>query len=78
MHRMLTLELMTHNSAKYYGFWQGDSAKLVRTAQHLTLYILIALAVASGVEASYYHNASSVQVAQSLAKAYSIICLSLS
>jgi hypothetical protein len=63
--------------AKYYGFWQGDKAKLVYTMQRLTLYVLIALAIASGVEGASYDNPSSVAVASNLAKAYSIICTSL-
>src|SRR4051812_44774696 len=64
----------TDFSAKYYGFWQGDTAKLVYTLQRLTLYVLIALAIASGVEGSNYDNTSSVALAVKLAKAYSIIC----
>ena len=44
------------------------------TMQRLTLYVLIALAIASGVEGSNYDNASSVALAVKLAKAYSIIC----
>jgi hypothetical protein len=61
--------------AKYYNFWQGDTAKLVYTFQRLTLYVLIALAIASGVEGSNYTSASSVALAQKLAEAYSIICM---
>jgi hypothetical protein len=61
--------------AKYYGFWQGDTAKLVDTMQRLTLYVLIALAIASGIEGSNYTNAASVELAVRLAKAYSVICL---
>ena len=60
--------------AKYYGFWQGDTAKLVYTMQRLTLYVLITLTIASGVEGSNYTNASSVELAVKLAKAYSVIC----
>lgn len=45
--------------------------------QRLTLYVLIALAIASGVEGSNYTNASSVELAAQLAKAYSVICLFL-
>jgi hypothetical protein len=50
---------------------------MVYTMQRLTLYVLIALAIASGVEGSDYTNTSSVEVAVKLAKAYSIICLFL-
>jgi hypothetical protein len=60
--------------AKYYGFWQGDTARLVYTFQRLTLYVLIALAIASGVEGSNYTNQSSLDLAAKLAKAYGVIC----
>ena len=64
-----------HSSAKYYGFWQTNLGRLIQTLQHLTLYVLVALAIASGVEGSDYTNASDVTLAQNLSKAYSIICL---
>jgi hypothetical protein len=62
--------------AKYFGFWQTDLSQLIHTLQHLTLYALIALAIASGVEGSNYTDPSSVSIAQKLAQAYSIICIS--
>jgi len=64
-------------SAKYFNFWQGDTAKLVYTFQRLTLYVLIALAIASGVEGASFSDPSSVAVAVQLAKAYSIIYIVL-
>jgi hypothetical protein len=45
--------------------------------QRLTLYVFIALAIASGVEGSNYTNAPSVELAVKLAKAYSVICFFL-
>jgi hypothetical protein len=62
------------SSAKYYNFWQGDTAKLVSTLQRISLYALIALAIASGVEGSNYDNPSSVAIGQKLAQAYGILC----
>jgi uncharacterized membrane protein YvlD (DUF360 family) len=38
------------------------------------LYVLIALAIASGVEGSNYTNQSSLDLAAKLAKAYGVIC----
>jgi len=66
-----------HSSAKYFGFWQTDLSKLIFTLQHLTLYALIALAIASGVEGSDYTDPSSVSVGQKLAQAYGILFLIL-
>ena len=60
--------------AKYYGFWQTELGSLIQRVQHLTLYILVALAIASGVEGSSYDDPSSIALAQKLAQAYSIIC----
>jgi len=62
-----------HSTAKYYGFWQNDLGNLIQRIQHLTLYILVALAIASGVEGSSYTDPSSIALAQKLAQAYSII-----
>jgi len=62
--------------AKYFGFWQTDLSKLIHTLQHITLYALIALAIASGVEGSNYTDPSSVSIGQKLAQAYSILCTS--
>lgn len=67
----------TNIRAKYYGFWQGNIAKLVYNFQRLTLYALIALAIASGVEGSNYDDPPSVALAVKLTEAYSTICLSL-
>jgi hypothetical protein len=61
------------NSARYYSVWQGDTAKLVQRLQHLSLYILVALAIASGVEGSNYTDPSDLSVAQKLSQAYSIL-----
>ena len=72
-----SINILEHHltvSAKYYNFWQGDTARLVYNFQRLTLYVLIALAIASGVEGSDYTSVSSLQTAQKLAQAYSIIC----
>jgi len=66
--------VLANFSAKYYGFWQGEVAKLVRTIQHFSFYVLVALAIASGAEGSNYDSTSSVALAQNLSKAYSIIC----
>jgi hypothetical protein len=74
MSRIAKSKKETDTRAKYYGFWQGDTAKLVYTFQRLTLYVLIALAIASGVEASNYDTPSSVALATKLAKAYGVIC----
>lgn len=38
--------------------------------------VLIALAIASGVEGSNYNNPSDVAVGQQLAQAYGVICIS--
>jgi len=64
-------------SAKYYHFWQGDFSKLVYTFQRLTMAVLIALAIASGVEGSNYNNPSDVAVGQQLAQAYGVIYIFL-
>jgi hypothetical protein len=47
---------------------------LIYKIQQLSLYVLIALAIASGVEASNFSNPSSVSVGVRLAQAYSDIC----
>ena len=60
--------------ARYFNFWQGHTAALVRKLQSFSLLVLIALAIASGVEGSDYTDPSSIQLAQNLSKAYSIIC----
>lgn len=49
---------------------------MIHTLQHLTLYALIALAIASGVEGSDYTSPSSVSIGQKLAQAYGIMCMS--
>jgi hypothetical protein len=66
----------TDARAKYYNFWQGDFSKLVYTFQRLTMAVLIALAIAAGVEGSNYNTPSDVAVGQQLAQAYGVICIS--
>jgi hypothetical protein len=75
MSRMARYRKETDFRAKYYGFWQGHMAQLVYHFQRFTLLVLIALAIASGVEGSDYTSPSSVAVAVQLAKAYGVICI---
>jgi hypothetical protein len=60
--------------ARYFNFWQGHTAALIRKLQSFSLLVLVALAIASGVEGSDYSDPSSITLAQNLSKAYSIIC----